>query len=157
MVRSLSRLSDFSSESRNDEHLSHFEGQHGNAPSQGGEVVLIGLPRLLEDAVFAQSLDHARHLAAGIAGQHSAEVAVTEPVDVEFTTNDAAEQVEVIAMEEIEASISSIVVASGPADPVEVLHGVGGIIDGGDKFKVALVAGRHDMCKGVEAVDGFLH
>ena len=100
---------------------------------------------LFDKAMFTQALNAARDLAAGLAGQNLAEVAVTESVDGEFTTSNGAEQVEIIAVKEIETSISSVVVASGSADMVKVVDGVRGVIDGREEFDVAGIAGRHDL------------
>jgi hypothetical protein len=154
MVKSLGRNA--SSEGRNNEHLSNFERNDGNAASQGSEVVFVGMPDFLDKAVFAQALDGARDLAGGLAGENLAEISVAESVDVEFATSNGSEKVKVIAMEEVEASIGSVVVAGWAADVVEVFDGIGGIIDSREELQIAMIAARHDFGEGLEAVDSLL-
>ena len=92
-----------------------------------------------------------------LAEQNPTKVAVAESIDVEFATNYGTEQVEVIPMKEIEASISSIVIASGSADTVEIFYGIGGVIDGGEELEVTLTTGSHDLGEVFEAVNGLPH
>jgi hypothetical protein len=56
------------------------------------QVVLVGVPDLLEKAMQAESLQQARDLAAVPAGEKSTQILILEATDIELTARDSAQK-----------------------------------------------------------------
>ena len=124
MSRELSCCGEYTAEGRDDEHFAEFERGGGDASSQSGEVVLVAMLDFLDEAMFAQAADEPGNLSGGPVVEMVLKVGVAESGDGELAADDSAEDVEVIAMEKIEAAVGAVVGLYGAGNLVEVLDPV---------------------------------
>src|SRR5713101_384297 len=116
------------SQVRDEREAAELEGKQNDVATELGEVVLVGAGDLLDQTVRAQALEEARDLAWG-QSEELLQASILETAELELTTGDGLEQLEVAAGEEVEASPGATVVVHGLADAVEIPHSAGGIVE----------------------------
>ena len=85
------------------------------------------------------------------------DMAVLESADIEFSGYNGTEQIEIIAMEEVESSPTALAIMDGFGDLIEITDGRGGIVDRGDKIEVSAICGLHQFEEDREAVNGLFN
>jgi hypothetical protein len=156
MSRNLSLRDQYTAKRRDDGHFAELERCRCETASERGKVIPVAMLDFLDDAVFAQTANDAGSLSGGLVWKESLQVGVAETADGEFTANDGAEHVEVIAQEEVETAVGTIVDAGRAGDLVQVFDAVGWVVDCGEELEVAAVSVAKDMGEFRKAVDAFL-
>src|SRR5437868_14950567 len=87
----------------NDDEFAQFQGSQDNLLTRVGEVVLVGVPDLLEEAMDMQAIEQARELRTGVGGQDPPQTAVAEAADLPFAACQSREEGQVFRPEEVEA------------------------------------------------------
>src|SRR4051812_36291592 len=85
----------------NDDEFTQLQGGQDDLLAGVREVVLVGVPDLLDEAMHVQAFEHARELRAGVAGQDAPQAAVAEAADLPFATSQGGEEGQVLRTEEI--------------------------------------------------------
>ena len=111
----------------------------------------------LNDTVFAKATNDCGDLSCVFVGQVFAQIGVFESADHEFTAQDNGEQLEVVAVEQVEAAVGAVVGAYGFGHFVESFDAVDGVVDGGEELDVASVGVVQELDEVFDAVDTFLH
>ena len=122
--------------------FAQFQRDGCNEASKRGEVVFVGMTHLFDDAVFTEAANDGGDLACVFPGQVLAQVGVFESADHKLATKDNGEQLEVVAVEEVEATVGAVVGANGFGHFVELFDAVGGIVDGGPDFFCLVARGQ---------------
>jgi hypothetical protein len=129
--------------------VSHFQPEMG-------QIVLVGPPDFLDQAVHSEALEHSGDLGAGFVRHDDAKRTVLESMDGKFSTDHSLKELQVFAVEEIEPAIGSLTIRGGLRDLVKIFDAHGGLFDGGDEFQVTSVRRFHQFPKNGKAINGFL-
>lgn len=98
----------------------HWDEGHFAQLKRGGcdeaperrEVVFVAMAYFLDDAVFAQTSNDCGDLPCVLVGQMFAQVGVLESTDHELAAQDNGEQLEIVAVEQVEAAVGAVVGAN---------------------------------------------
>jgi hypothetical protein len=106
--------------------------------------------------VYTKSFEDERELSPCFP-EKGAKTSVGEATDVKLATQKRMKELQVVAMEQIEAAIRALTVRDRAADLVQVSASRGRGIEGRNELQVALVSASHENAKGWEAIDRFPH
>ena len=96
------------SEQGKDHQFPQLQGRGGHGPTQRREVVLVALADLLDEPVGPEPLETAGKLGAGQASEVAPELPGVEAADGELAPEDGAEQVQIRAVEQVEAAVAPL-------------------------------------------------
>ena len=144
-------------ESRNDNELSQLQTGGGDGAAETGEIVFVAASDLLDKMVGAQSFEH-----SGDLGWRECRKAVTEATrlesgDGEFASGDGLKEIQIGAVEEIEAAVAPVSRAHWRRDFLQGVKAGVGIIDGGQEVEVPIGGRSQKGVQGRQAVDGLAH
>lgn len=140
--------------SRNNKHFAELEPNRGDSAPKRGKVIFVIAGDFFDESVLSESSDDVGYLACRLAGKKFADIAVAEAADIEFTPNDGDEDVNILAVKEIEAAIGAIVGPDWAGNLLQIADAVGGVVNRGEKLDIAAIGiGKHGR-ELVEAVDG---
>lgn len=142
--------------SRNNEHGSELQCCGYYFLSETSQVVLVSFLDSFNQPVHSETFEDPGDLVPGLANQNGAKRTVLKTADLEPSLDDAFEQLQIFAVEEIESTIGPLAVRRRLRDLFKVLDPHSRIFDRGDKFQVSSVCRFHQFPKDGEAVDGFL-
>src|SRR5207244_13292049 len=91
----------------NHDELAQLQGGQDNLLARVGQVVLVGVPDLLDEAMDVQAFEHARELRTGVVRQDAAQAAVAEAADLPFAARQGGEERQVFRAEEVEAAVTA--------------------------------------------------
>src|SRR5438874_3960477 len=91
------------------DECAQLQGAHNDLLASLGEVVLVGVSDLLDQAMDMQALEQARELGTGVVWQDPLQVSVAEAADLPFAARQGDEEGEVVGAEQIEAAITPVV------------------------------------------------
>lgn len=140
--------------SRNDKHFAEPKGYCGNPPPKSGKVVFIIPGDFFDKPMFAESSDDIGYLTWRLPLKESADSAVTETADIEFSPDDRDEDVEIVAVKEIEAAIGALIGPNRAGNLLQISNTVGGIVNRGEKLDIAAIGIAKYACELRQAVDG---
>lgn len=156
MVKIFGSVSQSSSERRDHEQFSGFQGCCDNSSTEFSQVVFVGSSDLFDKAVRSKPFEHARDLTGRFSDHMVFESFAGESADVEFTPANRMKQIEVVSVKEIKAAIAAAIISDGSGDLFDVFLGRTGIVNGGDEIDIAAVCGTHQFSKHSQTVDTFL-
>ena len=79
-------------------------------------------------------------------GRHKvSQLAILKAADVELATGNQAEELKVLAVEEIKPAISSMPVMGRFGDLLQVFEGGSWIVDRGNELQITAVGGKHEF------------
>jgi hypothetical protein len=140
----------------NDEHGSQLQGGVGHLLSEVGQIILVSSSDFFDQAMHFETLEHSGNLGSGFVGHEDAKGTVLESPDIELSTDNSLQQLQVFTLEEVKPAIGPLAVRHRLRDLLKVLDPHGGIFDLGDKLQVPSVCRFHQLPKNRETVDGFL-
>lgn len=143
-------------ERRNDNHGFELQSGVNNFLPEVGQVIFVGSSDSLDQAMHFETFKHSGDSGGGCLGQDGAKGTVLEPRNIKLSAHDAFEQLEVLAEEEIKATIAALSIRGGLGDFLKILDSYGGIFDGRDEFQVTSVRRFHQFPKKGKTVNGFL-
>src|SRR3990172_7877143 len=88
-------------EGRKDDGVAEAQGTGGDGLAEFGEVILVGVADFLDDPVESESFHEAGDLSAALV-QQRLKMPVAKAADGEFPADQRLEEVEVLAVEQIE-------------------------------------------------------
>ena len=135
----------YASERRNDEHLTELEGNSSDAASKCREVILVVSSDLLDETVLSESSQECGYLLGSLGRQPVLKVGVAKTCDVEFASDDSQKEVEVVALEQIETAVGSVVGFDRTGDLFKIAQTVGRVVDGGEELDIATVGVAEDV------------
>jgi hypothetical protein len=156
MVKIFVSMSQYSSKRRDYEQFSGLEGCRNNSLAEFGQVVFVCPPDFLDKAMRTKAFDHASYLVRRFADKMFSESVVRQAADVEFAPHNGLEQIEIIAVKQIEAAATAAVFAGGLRDFLNVFLCRAGVVNRGDKVDIAAICGPHQFGKHIQTVDVFL-
>ena len=156
MVKIFGSMSQSASERRDHEQFSGFQRGCDDSSAEFSQVVFVGSSDPLDKTMRSKPFKHARDLTGRLSDHMPFESLAGEAADVEFTPADRMKQVEVISVEEIEATIAAAIISDGFGNLFDVFAGRPGIVNGGDEIDIAAVCGTHQSRKHSQAVNAFL-
>lgn len=116
-----------------------FETERHDLLAEGGEIVLVGLADLLDQAVDPEAFQQAGNLSTGLAFQATSQISALEAANVELATEKGLEQFLVVLVKEVEAAVGAAVFFQGARDLVELIGPRGIVVEGGEEFQVATI------------------
>ena len=143
-------------ERRNDNHGFELQSGVNNFLPEVGQVIFVGSSDSLDQAMHFETFKHSGDSGGGCLGQNGAKGTVLESRNVKLSAHDAFEQLQVLAEEEIKATIAALSIRGGLGDFLKILDSYGGIFDGRDEFQVTSVRRFHQFPKKGKTVNGFL-
>jgi hypothetical protein len=155
MVKNLKSCTSRPSQGGNDKHFPELQGGGDCSSAELGEIVFVLFADLLDQTMLSEALEHPGGLPGCFPFKASAQVAVLKSADVEFTTDDGQKEVQVIAVEEVEASIAAFLVLCRPRNLFQVFQRRGGVVNPRDELEIATVAGPHQISQNRHGVDRF--
>jgi len=156
MVMKYCSPENYSSEQRDDTHLPQFECGGRYFASQSGQIVFVCVSDLLDKSMLSQTFEHSGYLMAGLGTQPLTQVAVLKSADIKLSPKEGLEQIKIITMKEIEASVATITGIARPGNPIQIANRRRGVIDRREEFQVATVGCLHPFRQNSQAIDGFL-
>jgi len=120
-----------------------------------GKVVFVGPSDFLDEAMHSETFEQSGDPGSGYFRQDVPERAVLESADVKFSTHDAFEQLQILAVEEIKPAVGSLAVRGWLGDFLKILDAHGRIFEGRDEFQVTPVRCFHQFPKNGKTVNGF--
>ena len=144
-----------SSQRGDDIHFAQFESHGSDLATQGCQVILVRVRDLLDQAMFAQSLEQPRYLMSVLAGQITTDITILKSADVELPLDDGPEEIKVITIEKIEPTIAASLIYDGSGDFVQVPYAAAWILNGGDEVKIPAIGIRHHLQQDRQTVDRF--
>ena len=151
----LSLLIQLASKQGDQGHFSQFERSGDSFSSKFGQVVFERMADLFEQAVFSQAFEHTGDLLRSFVWQKGSNRFVRQAADIEFATNNGLEQVEVVSVEKIEATIAAAIFFDWAGDLFDVFWGRARIIDGGNEFQVTAVGGGEQIAQHGQRINVF--
>jgi len=121
--------------------------------SEPGDVVLVSSSDFFNQAMYSESLKDSGDLVPRFLGHDGARRAVLKSTDMKFSTDNAFEQLQILAAEEIKAAIGPLAIRHGLRDLLEIFDAHGRIFDGGDELQITLVSSFHQVPKDGETID----
>jgi len=149
-------VSQYPSKRRDYKQFSGFQCGRDNSLAEFCQIVFIGSSDLFDKTVYPKTLDHASDLMCRFADKMFSQPAVTHTADVEFAACNGIEQIQIIAVKKIEASIASAVVADGLGNFFDVFMGRAWIVYGRNKIDIAAVGCTRQFGKHIQTVNAFL-
>lgn len=125
--------------------------------SESGQIVLIGPGDFLDQAMETQTLEDSRNLSSGFVWQVTIKMLLLKPGDVELAAYDSLKHSLVIIVKEIEATVRPLIIEGGARNLVEITYPLAWVVDGRNKFKVAMVSRGKNMLQRAQAVNGLFH
>jgi len=141
--------------SRNDKHLAELERNCSDSAPERGKVVFVIAGDFFDEPMFAKSSDDIGYLTWRLPVKKFADIAVSEAADIEFTPNDRDEDVEIVTVKKIEATIGTLIGPDGAGNLLQIADTIGGIINRGEKLDIAAIGIAKYGCELRQAVDGF--
>ena len=108
--------------------------------AQARQVIAIGMPHFLGQAVQAQAFEKTRDLPAGFLPRMSAQAFVLESTQVELTSGQGLDQALIGGGEEVQSGIRPFVFPHRFAHLLQAVDPGARIVQGGEEFQVAPVA-----------------
>jgi len=136
--------------------VTQFECGRDSGGAEFGEVVLEGAADFLDEAMDAEAFEQVGDLGLRKGGHRGAHVACAETADAELAASEGVKELEVVGVEEIEATVGTFVLADGRADLFDVTQSGGGIVDATEEVEVADAGGLHQAGEDGKAVDRLL-
>lgn len=156
MVKIFESVSQNPSERRDYEQFSGLESGRDNSLAEFGQVVFVRSPDFFDKAMGTKPFDHASDLVSRFANQMFSESAVRQAADVEFTSDDGLEQIEIVSVKKVETAAAAAVFAGGLSDFLDVFWRRAGIVNRRDKVDVSAICGTHQLGKHCQTVNVFL-
>src|SRR5512139_2127345 len=141
------------SEQRDDHEFPEFQRGGGHGPTERRKVILVAFPDLLDESVGAQTLQEARELRARVVGQVLAELPRLEAADGELAAEDRAEQVEVGAVEQVEAAVAPLPLVDRGGELLDGAEAGARVLDGREKVEVPEGSRPQEVPEDRQAVD----
>ena len=138
-----------------DVHFSKFQSCCCNSATQTSQIVLVCIGDFLDKAMLSQSFQQSGHLMPLFVFDDFAQALITESADVKFSANNDTEQLKVIAVKEVESSITSLPLFDGVGYLVEIFDAAGRVINSRDKLKISAIGCFHQLDKQRHTVNGF--
>ena len=145
----------YASQRWDDIHFTQFQSCGSNSASQSSQIVFICISNFFNQAMLSQSLKKSGHLMPLFAFDDFSQSLITESADVKFSADNRTEQLEVIAVKEIEASITAVILFDSLGYFVQVFDPAGRVIDSRDKLNVPAIGCFHQFDQHRQAVNGF--
>src|SRR3990172_2786048 len=142
---------------RNDNKVAQLQGGQDDAAAGVGQVILVGVADLLGQTVQVQSFEKSRHLRPRAVGQDAAQTGVAKATNVPLAPRQGDEEVEILGLEQVEATIAPLLLANGLTQPLCLGNPGRGASEVGEEGQVAAVGGGQQFPQGSEAVNGLLH
>ena len=156
MVKIFGSVSQYPSKRRNHKQFSGFQSCRDNSPAEFGQVILVGSANLFDKAVYPKTFEHSSDLMGSFAGKVFSKSAVSQAADVEFAPCNSVEQIQIIAVKQVEAATAAAIVADGLRNLFDVFLCGTGIVNGRDKVNIAAVCGTHQFDKHIQTIDALL-
>lgn len=148
-------LTDHNTSKHGDEiHLPHLQCRSSDFPSKGCQVILVSFSHFLDETMFSKSFDHARDLTCRLIDEGISNISILKTTDIEFTSRNGLEQIEVVPLKEVESPPASIAVLNRLRDFFKIPDTRGGIIDARDEFQVPSIGRCHQLAQYRQAVNG---
>jgi hypothetical protein len=125
--------------------------------SESGQIVLIGPGHLFNQTLEAQTFEDSRNLSAGFFWQMALKMLFLKAGNIEFAAYNGLKQILVLVIKEIKTAVSPLIVESSAGNLIEMTHPLAWVMDGGDKFEVAMVGRSKNALKRMQAVDALFH
>src|SRR5437764_4402323 len=136
------------------DELAQLQGGHDDLLAGLGQVVLVGVPDLLDEAMHVQPFEQARQRRTGIVRQDPPQAGVAEATDLPFATRQGGEEGEVRGAEEVEAAITARVVAGRLCHLFDPLDACGRVAQVGEEGQIAAIGRVQQVPQRTETVDG---
>ena len=120
-----------------DKHFPHFQRHGREASAKASQIVFVRSTDLLDEAVRAQALEHPRYLRPVLAGEEGLKRSALKSADREFSATDRSNELEVVAVKQVESPMRPAAVAHRSRDLVEPLHAEGRIVDDPDEIQIS--------------------
>src|ERR1700756_2980700 len=121
MDRSLGGIWEQPRQRGNDDQFAQFQGGQDDPLASRSEVVLVGMPDLLDEAMDMQAFEQARELGAGVLRQDAAQTAVAEAADLPLAARQGDEEGAVVGTAQVEAAIAAALLAPGLGQALHLL------------------------------------
>lgn len=137
--------------------MAQLQGGQGDASAGLGQVILVGVADLLDQAIQVQAFEQPGHLWPRAVAQDAAQSGDAEADDLPFAPHKCEEQLEVVGVEQVEALVTSLLQADGICQPLHLLDTGRGVVQVGEEGQVAAVGRKQQFAQWVKPIDAFLH
>ena len=137
--------------------MAQLQGGQGDVPAGLGQVVLVGAPDLLDQAMQVQPLKQSGDLRARAVGEDTTQAGVAKSADLPFAPHEGDEEFEVVGVEQVEAPVTPLLLANRLGQPLDLLDRRRGVGQVGEEGDVAAVGSEQQLSQGSQAVNRLLH
>ena len=155
MVKKYLCLSYSSPQRGYDKHFSGFQGYRDHSTAQFGQIVFVGSADLFNQAMGTKSFEHSRDLMSLLVTQMFSDASITESTDIKFTTKDRLEQIQVIAMKEIESAVAASLLLGRTRYFFNHFLSRTRVIDRRDKINITVISRRKKISQYGQRIDAF--
>jgi len=141
----------------NDDKFAQLQGRHDDLLAGVSQIVLVGVPDLLDEAMRVQAFEHTRELRTGIGRQDAPQAAVAEAADLPLAARQGREEGEIVGAAQVEAAIPAVVQASRFRQTLDLRDAGGRVGQVGEESQIAVIGRAEDLPQGGQAIDGLLH
>jgi hypothetical protein len=145
----------YSPERRDYKQFSDLQGRHHDSMAEFRQVVFVGFPNLLDQAMGTKAFEHSSDLLACFADEVFLNSAIAQTADIEFAPYHGLEQIQILAVEQVEAANASPLIVDGSRHLFEIFGGRSRIIEGREKVEVASVGRPEQFGQRRHTVDTF--
>src|SRR2546429_7984152 len=95
----------------NNDECAQLQGGQDDLLASVGQIILVGMPDLLDKAMHVQAFEQARELRTGVVRQDPPQAGAAEATDLPFAARQSGKEGEVGGAAQVEAAITAVVLA----------------------------------------------
>jgi hypothetical protein len=145
----------YSPERRDDKQFSDLQSGRHDSIAEFGQVVLVGLPDFFDQAMRTKPFEHTRDLMGRFFDKVFLDSAVAQAADIEFAPYYGLEQLQIVAVKQVEAAVVSPLIVDRSRHLFEIFRGRPRIVEGREKVEIASVGSREQFSQRGHTVDTF--